>query len=99
MARPLTGAYSRVRCAPGSSGRITVSDVISVLLSGQVGEVWVLEHDRTGLEQGLQVGQDLGPAAGDGRNQFGRIAFDRMGDGELDRGAVLLEFDRAERVA
>ena len=55
----------------------------------------VLQNDGAGLQQGLQVGDDLRPAAGHRRDEFRRIALDGVGDGELDRRSTGFQFHRA----
>jgi hypothetical protein len=66
---------------------------------GALAGVWVLQDDGAGLQQGLEVGDDLRPAAGHRRDEFRRVALDGVGDGELDRRATGFQFDRAQRLA
>jgi len=60
---------------------------------------WVLQSDRAGLQQGLQVGDDLWPAAGHRLDEFRGFVLDGVGDGELDRGSTGFQFHRALRLA
>src|SRR5690242_4311752 len=66
-----------------------------------------LERDIAGLEQRLEIGQDLRPAAGHSFDKLDALAlFDLVRDGELRRLAAAvrvvisrLDLDRAARVA
>src|SRR5689334_10663190 len=50
--------------------------------------VRVLQNGGAGLQQGLQVGDDLRPAAGHRCDEFRGFALDGVGDGELDHRAT-----------
>src|SRR5215470_9318438 len=55
----------------------------------------VLQNGGAGLQQGLQVRDDLRPAAGHRLDQFRGFALDGMAYGELDRRSNGFELDRA----
>src|SRR6202790_770446 len=57
----------------------------------------VVQNAGAALQQGLQVGDDLRPAAGDRRDEFRGFALDGVGDGELDRRSTGFQFPRALR--
>jgi hypothetical protein len=57
------------------------------------------QRDRPRLQQRLQVGEDLRPAARHRRDQLRGLALDRVGDGEPDRACGGLQLHRAERRA
>src|ERR1700694_1762583 len=61
--------------------------------------VRVLQNDGACLQQGLEVGDDLRPAAGHRRDEFRGFALDGVGDGELDRRSTGFQFHRAARLA
>src|SRR5919109_5692528 len=67
------------------------------LIRASLSGVSFLQSDGTCLQQGLQVGDDLRPAAGYRINQFRGFALDSVGDGELDRRSSGFQFHRAER--
>jgi hypothetical protein len=57
--------------------------------------VRVLQNCGARFQQGLQVGNDLRPAARDRFDQFRGIALNGVSDGKLDRRATGLQFHRA----
>src|SRR4029077_7376411 len=59
----------------------------------------VLQNGGAGLQQGLQVGDDLRPAAGYRLDEFRGCALDRVGDGEFDRRSAGFQLHRAQRLA
>src|SRR5437867_9883078 len=61
--------------------------------------VGVLQNGGAGLQQGLQVGDDLRPAAGHRLDEFRGFALDGVGDGEPDRRSTGFQFHRAVRLA
>ena len=66
---------------------------------GAFNRVGVLQNDGAGLQQGLEVGDNLRPAAGHRRDEFRGFALDGVGDGELDRRSTGFQFQRALRLA
>src|ERR1700732_5349162 len=86
------------RCSRSSS-RTSRPECWSGALVGALNGVWVLQNGGAGLQQGLQVGDDLRPAAGHRRDEFRGFALDGVGDGECDRRSTGFQFHRALRLA
>jgi hypothetical protein len=55
----------------------------------------VLQNDGAGLQQGLQVANDLRPPAGNRNDEIRGFALDGVSDRKLDRRATLLQFHSA----
>ena len=83
--------------------RMVAKDYLSqsLLLSrvGALNRIGVVQNGRAGLQQGLQVGDDLRPAPGHRFDEFRGFALDGVADGKLDRRSAGLQFHRAERLA
>src|SRR6185437_7057096 len=57
------------------------------------------QHHGAALQQRLQVGEDLRPAAGYRRDESGGLALDAVGYGKPDRRSEPLQLQRTQRLA
>src|SRR5580658_2305309 len=82
----LSMIWSRLRLVVfGKGSRCSGDRKASNWLVGALSGVGVLQSGGAGLQQGLEVGDDLRPAAGDRRDEFRGFALYGVGDGALAR--------------
>src|SRR3981081_2140347 len=91
--------FPKMTFAMVTPSRVGALNGVSAAAVGIARRVRVLQSSGAGLQQGLQVGDDLRPAAGHRRDEFPGCALDGVGDGELDRRSPGLQFHRALRLA
>src|SRR3982074_301677 len=89
--------FPKMTFAMVTPSRVGALNGVSAAAVGIARRVRVLQSGGTGLQQGLQVGDDLRPAAGHRRDEFRGFALDGVGDGELDRRSTGFQFHRAAR--